>query len=184
MHGVREEWPRIYMVPIPNAALVPYVHTLDAVQAIPSVRIHSATSFPRTGQHMENRTEQSHTDSAGGSRNVVALASILDAVRHPWDANSILEWAIMLWESDPGMDLLVITELGDARPMDNRLRVKLASVKKELGSGFKQFGFTTTYFGWTLLDGTEREALVLSRKVHRRHTALEAFDAVFGAKKS
>lgn len=89
----------------------------------------------------------------------------------------------MLWDSDPSMDLLVITELGEARPMDNRLRVKLASIKKELGSGFKQFGFSTTYFNWTLIDGTQREALVLSRKVHGRHTALEAFDAVFGEKK-
>jgi len=132
---------------------------------------------------MADRVQQLPPDSAGGTRHAASLASILDAVRHPWDANSILEWAIMLWESDPSMDLLVITELGEARPMDNRLRVKLASVKKELGSGFKQFGFTTTYFGWTLLDGTEREALVLSRKVHRRHTALEAFDAVFGEKK-
>lgn len=89
----------------------------------------------------------------------------------------------MLWDSDPTMDLLVITELGEASKMDNRLRVKLASIKKDLGSGFKQFGFGTTYLNWTLLDGTEREALVLSRRVHPRHTALEAFDAVFGEKK-
>jgi hypothetical protein len=89
----------------------------------------------------------------------------------------------MLWDSDPGMDLLVITEYGEAEAMDNRLRVKLSSVKKELVSGFKQFGFTTTYMDWTLVDGTQRQALILSRKVHARHTALEAFDAVFGEKK-
>jgi len=136
---------------------------------------------------MEDRTEQPHSDSAGRGGDALPLESIIDAVRHPWDANSILERAIAVWDSDPATDIVIILLRGDAKPMENRLRVKLAAIRKQLkqggGTAIKQFGFETTTINWTLEDGTQREALCLSRVVHTRHIAIEAFDAILGAKK-
>lgn len=138
---------------------------------------------------MEDRTEQSHNDSEGHGRTTVSrpLSSILDTVRHPIDANAVLEWAMMLWDESPTTDLIVITNLGDAAVMDNRLRVKLSTVRKTLKYAkayqIKRFGFTSTYFAWTLENGEEREALCLSRKVLDKHTMLEAFDSILGEKK-
>lgn len=170
---------------IPIHHVVPRLYQKNAAGAISNLRIHSALTILGAGPDMENRDEQSHADSAG--RNSPPLASILDAVRHPWDANSILDRAIAVWDHDPTRDVLVILPLGEAKPMENRLRVKLAAVRKELKksgvSAIKQFGFETQIMKWTLEDGTEQECLILGHVVYARHTVSEAFDAFFGEKK-
>lgn len=134
---------------------------------------------------MEDRTKQSPTDSAGRGGDAVPLPTTIDAIRHPWDANSILDRAIAIWDSDSTSDVLIVLPRGEAAKMENRLRVKLAAVRKELkraGAATKQFGFESTILRWTLLDGTEHEALCLSRVVYSRHTIIEAFDSLLGDK--
>jgi len=106
--------------------------------------------------------------------------TIVDLNRHPWDTASILDWMLSVWDDEPQWHLLVITSKGDGAALDNRLRVKLSHVRRELKhrkiSGIKQFGFESNVIAWTTLDGIELEALCLRRTFQIRHAMGEAIE--------
>lgn len=114
----------------------------------------------------------------------IEMKTILDITKHSYDPASILDWMLEVWETEPGVDLMLITAQGDGAALDNRIRVKLSQVRRELKyakvAGVQQFGLETSIIGWTHLDGTEREALTVHRKKTIRHTAMEAFDQIMG----
>jgi hypothetical protein len=111
-------------------------------------------------------------------------STILDTTRHSYDMAAILTWMLEIWDVTPSWDLLILTHKGDGSALDNRLRVKLSTIRKELKQketrGMKQFGFESRVIGWTLEDGTEREALVVQYRKTMRHSMRESFDEVFG----
>lgn len=108
---------------------------------------------------------------------------VLDTTKHPFDPASILDWALTQWDEDGRAGLVIITSKGDGDAMDGRIRVKLSLARKKLrdakATGMKEFGIESQIIPWTLADGTELEALCITRKLHARHTMMEAFDSIF-----
>lgn len=104
----------------------------------------------------------------------------LDLTRHPFDANSVLNWMIREWKKSPQEPLVILTAKDDGDALDNRLRVKLSTartaIKQRMAySEMIQFGFTSVVVPWTLEDNTELEALCLTRVVFQRHVYATAF---------
>lgn len=111
------------------------------------------------------------------------MSTILDITKHPFDPASILEWMLENWSESPNNDLLVITHQGDAAALDNRLRVKLSTIRRELknrDAKFKQFGFESDIILWTTTESPPRmlEAVCLHYRVHMRHNIIDLFDEI------
>jgi len=130
--------------------------------------------------------EQSHLHTEQRTPGV-EIETILDITRHPYDSASILDWAIGIWDRFPQCNLLIITNRGDGAALDNRLRVKLSGMRKQLkhqkAIGVKQFGIHTTFIKWDVGDGTRRDGVCLRRMIEGRHIVTEAFDSVLTQEK-
>lgn len=105
--------------------------------------------------------------------------NIVDTTRHPLSSRGILNWIIWRWGQDPGTPLLVIVESLEAKKMDSRLRVLLATTRKGLkNSGhfdIVQFGIRSTISHWADPDLNPQEALCLHRVVTMRMRFIEHF---------
>lgn len=101
------------------------------------------------------------------------MNNILDIVRHPCDSTSILNWMLWRWEEDERAPLMVLTGKGDGKDLNNRIRVKLSTIRTAFrranDHNYKQFGIHSTLIKWETLDGFQYEALCLERVLEARH---------------
>ena len=109
--------------------------------------------------------------------------TILDTTMHPHDTESILDWILLQWQTNPQANLHILVEVGTAESMNNKLRVKLAKIRTALKrqniSGVQQVGISSIILPWIRLsDQKALEALTLHRVVHQRHIFTTAFENV------
>ena len=102
---------------------------------------------------------------------------ILNTVEHPFSTASILNWMLEQWSIQPSRPLVLILPPGEGEKVDNRIRVKVAKIRKSLLSSgqddFIQFGFHSMVIPWTEATGTNLDALCINRVKTGRHKALE-----------
>lgn len=106
--------------------------------------------------------------------------SILNLNAHPYDTASILDWVLEQWQANPGLDLLILTQLGEGEKLEMRIRIKLAKIRKSLKNqkitDIEQFGFRSSVFRWDVDEANAYDALALERIHQDRHVWAEAFE--------
>lgn len=104
-------------------------------------------------------------------------SSVVNTIEHPYDASSILNWMLSIWDENPAMPVVVIINAGDGDKMNQLLRTHLsqarAALKRRNIPLRTQFGFTTKLISWNVTPTAAYEALCIVRTVQTRHRIAE-----------
>lgn len=111
------------------------------------------------------------------------MDTIKNLRQHPIDSTSLVLWMLTVWDADENASLILVCRLGKGADLVNRIRVRFSKIRRQLRmsgeTNVKQFGLATSIIHWTLEDGTQDEAVIITRTFERRHNYKQIAMGIF-----